>query len=95
MTQAIVRGRQGRPDVVLQRVGPEAILHDARDGRAHVINATAARVWELTDGRSLDALATAVAEPYELAPQIVRPDVEALLDHFDRLGLLRPSGDRP
>ena len=32
-------------DVTLQRVGNEAILHDQRNGRAHVLNATAARVW--------------------------------------------------
>lgn len=95
MTQAIVRGRLERPDVVLQRVGPEASLRDARGGRAHVIDATAAQVEEPTDGRSLDALATAFAKRDDLAPAMVRPHVEALLDHVDRLGLLRPSSDRP
>jgi hypothetical protein len=77
-----------RADVTLQRVGDDAILHDPRDGQAHVINATAAQVWELADGRSLDDLATAFAAPYGLTADDVRADVVELLDHFDRLGLL-------
>ncbi len=91
MTEAIVRGRLERLDAVLQRVGPEAILRDARGGRADTIDATAAHVGEPTDGRSLDA----VAGRSDLASEVLRPHVEALLDPFDRLGLPRPSGDRP
>jgi PqqD family protein of HPr-rel-A system len=77
-----------RADVTLQRVGPEAILHDALSGQAHVINASAARVWELCDGRPMDDLLTAFAEPYGLAPEAVRDDVERVLAGFRELGLL-------
>jgi hypothetical protein len=77
-----------RPDVTLQRVGKEAILHDAGAGRAHVINATAARVWELCDGRSMDDLVRTFAEPYGRQPAEVRGDVERVIDGFRRLGLL-------
>lgn len=77
-----------RHDVTLQRVGREAILHDAAEGRAHVINASAARVWELCDGRSMDDLLVAFAEPYGRAPDDVRADVERVLEGFRRLGVL-------
>ena len=77
-----------RGDVTLQRVGREAILHDARSGQAHVINASAANVWELCDGRSSEDLLIAFAEPYGLAPDVVRADVERVLAGFRELGLL-------
>lgn len=85
-------GSVARDDVTLQRVGREAILHDALSGQAHVINASAARVWELCDGRPLDDLLIAFAEPYNLAPEAVRADVERVLAGFQRLGLLKTSG---
>ena len=81
-----------RGDVTLQRVGREAILHDARSGQAHVINASAARVWELCDGRPSDQLLAAFAEPYGLAPEAVRADVERVLAGFRDLGLLTDEG---
>jgi hypothetical protein len=79
---------RARPDVTLQRVGREAILHDAANGQAHVINASAARIWELCDGRSLDDLAIAFAEPYGREPDELRPDVERVMARFAELGLL-------
>jgi PqqD family protein of HPr-rel-A system len=84
-----------RGDVTLQRVGREAILHDARSGQAHVINASAARVWDLCDGRPLEDLLVAFAEPYGLAPDAVRADVERVLDGFRKLGLFLEPASAP
>ena len=81
-----------RDDVTLQRVGRESILHDARSGRAHVINASAARVWELCDGRPFDDLLTEFARPYGMSPEAVRPDVERVLAGFAELDLLADRG---
>ena len=83
---------RARSDVTLQQVGREAILHDAHAGQAHVINASAARVWELCDGRPFDELLTAFAEPYGMAAEDVRGDVEQVLSGFRDLGLLDGSG---
>lgn len=83
----------GRPDVALQEVGREAILHDARDGQAHVINGSAARVWKLCDGRSMDDIVAAFAASYERTPASVRTDVERVVAKFRELGLLvEPAG---
>lgn len=76
-----------RADVTLQRVGKEAILHDAATGRAHVINASAARVWELCDGRPFEDLVAEFAGSYGREPQDVRADVERVLAGFRALGL--------
>ena len=76
-------------DVSLQRVGQEAILHDRRNGRAHVINETAAQIWELCDGQnSLDQIVSAFATAYALPAAEVRPDVQYILAKFHELRVL-------
>ena len=76
-------------DVSLQRVGNEAILHDRRNGRAHVINQSAARVWELCDGRAtLDEIVSAFAASYDMEPAAVRDDVVYILSKFRELRVL-------
>jgi len=81
-------GPTARGDVTLQRVGREAILHDARNGQAHVINGSAAQLWELLDGRSFDDLVGAFATLYGREPRTVADDVRRTLDRFEALGLI-------
>ena len=76
-------------DVSLQRVGNEAILHDRRNGRAHVVNQSAARVWELCDGRAtLDEIVSAFAASYDMPPAAVYDDVTSILSKFRELRIL-------
>jgi hypothetical protein len=81
------RNLRARRDVELRVVGREAILHDPVAARTHVVNATAARVWELCDGRSLSAVVDAFAATYGRRPDELMADVERIVEHFDRLGL--------
>ena len=77
------------PEIALQRVSAEAILHDRRNGRAHVINEPAARIWELCDGQaSLDQITTAFAASYAMPASAVRDDVIYILSKFRELGVL-------
>jgi coenzyme PQQ synthesis protein D (PqqD) len=76
-------------DVSLQRVGQEAILHDRRNGRAHVINESAAQIWELCDGQStLDHIVSAFAAAYALPATDVQADVQYILAKFHELRVL-------
>ena len=76
-------------DVSLQRVGQEAILHDRRNGRAHVINESAALIWELCDGQStLDHIVSAFAAAYALPAADVQADVQYILAKFHELRVL-------
>jgi len=78
-----------RANVTLERVGGEAVLHDDDAGKAHVINGSAARLWELCDGsRDVDELTAAFAADYGMPPEDVRDDVVGLLDTFRSLRLL-------
>ena len=76
-------------EVTLQRVGQEAILHDRRNGRAHVINESAAQIWELCDGQhTLDQIVSAFAGAYALSAADVQADVEYILAKFRELRVL-------
>jgi hypothetical protein len=77
------------PEVSLQRVGQEAILHDRRNGRAHVINEPAARIWELCDGNAtLEQITTAFAASYSMPASAVRDDVIYIVGKFRELHIL-------
>ncbi len=77
------------PHVTLQNVGKEAILYDRQHGQAHVINSSAARIWELCDGRTtLNDIVTAFASAYRIEPERVRDDVVSVLTAFGELHLL-------
>lgn len=75
--------------VTLERVGQEAILHDRERGRVHVVNGSAAHLWELCDGRAtLDEIVAAFAASYGAPRDAVRADVEAVLATFRELGVV-------
>ena len=76
-------------DVLLQRVGQEAILHDRRNGRAHVINESAAQIWELCDGQhTLDQIVSTFAATYALPTVDVQADVQNIIAKFHELRVL-------
>ena len=81
-----------RGDVSLKRTGDEALLLDERNGQVHVLNGTAAEVWELCAGDStVEGVATALASSYGLGQEAVRDDVENIVETFRELGLLEPG----
>jgi len=81
-------GPIARSDVTLQRVGREAILHDARNGQAHVINGSAAQLWALCDGRPFGELVVAFGALYGRDAATVLEDVQRTLARFEALELL-------
>lgn len=77
------------PQVTLEHVGSQAVLYDRRNGQAHVLNGSAARLWELCDGeRTIDQLTTQFASSYDIPADAVRSDVEQLVASFRDLGVL-------
>jgi hypothetical protein len=76
-------------DTMLQRVGLEAILYDQRHGRAHVINNSAARIWELCDGQAnVEQIAGSFGAAYSMPASEVYDDVLAILATFRELRVL-------
>jgi len=70
--------------------GDEMLVHDASNGKVHVLNATAGKVLELCDGnRTVSEIAVGVANAFMVDTDRVRPDIDAILSDFTNLGLLQ------
>jgi PqqD family protein of HPr-rel-A system len=77
------------PELPFQKLDEETIVVDPRTREVHLLNDTAARVWELLESSStLDDLTAALAEEYDETPDAVRAGVEELLGGFRDKGLL-------
>ena len=60
--------------------------------RFHVLNETARAILLLCDGsRTLDEIAAALCETYELDPAAAREDVRLLVEDLIRIGVLIPG----
>jgi len=67
----------------------ELVVYDARSAEAFVLNPTAARIWELCDGKhSIEAIAREIASDYALEYGRVLGDVHELVIELRHAGLL-------
>jgi PqqD family protein of HPr-rel-A system len=77
------------PGLPFQKLEEETIVVDPRTREVHLLNDTAARVWELLEAScSLDDLTGALAEEYDATPDAMRAGVEELLGGLRDKGLL-------
>jgi PqqD family protein of HPr-rel-A system len=82
------------PTLPFQRMDEDAIVVDPRSREVHLLNETAARIWELLeDATSVDELSELLADEYEGAtPDELRREVEAFVSDLGGKGLLLPRG---
>jgi hypothetical protein len=77
------------PDLPFQKLEEETIVVDPKRREVHLLNDTAAHVWELLAApRSLDDLCAAVGEAYDAPAEEVRAAVSELLSGLEGKGLL-------
>jgi len=78
-----------RDSVVSTRLDDDLLIVDGSTGRIHVLNSTAALVWECFDGDvTLDELAADLAEAFHTPLEAVRADTVEMTRELGRLGLL-------
>lgn len=83
-----------KADFMMQQVGGEHLLVPLGAQVMNLnglltLNETGACVWErLAEERSLDELAAAVAERFDVPNATARADVQTFVDEITRLGLL-------
>ena len=83
------RPARRREQVAAEVVGSDYALHDARSGRVHFLNQSAAAVWDLADGsRTAEEIVGELARLFGAGPEEVRPSVIGTLADFEREGLI-------
>ena len=82
---------QRRSDVIFRPLDDSWVLFDPGTEQLHVLNLSAALVWEHLDGETgLEAIAESVGSAFEppVSASEAMPDVEAVLKRFQDAGLL-------
>jgi hypothetical protein len=76
-------------EIVLRRSGGETILYDPAHDSVHLVNDTAAAIWELCDGETeKDEIVVAICQLTGMLPDIVEEDVDRLMQEFVDAGLV-------
>lgn len=70
----------------------QALVVVLDDRRLHALNLVGSRVWELCDGRSVEAIATTLATEFEVEPEVALADVRRFVAELRAAGALRPEG---
>jgi len=79
-------------DVVWRKIGDEIVVI-TDDGRSvHVLNKTAAHVWEMCNGEArVDTIADSLCERFEVTQGEAKADVRTILEKLETLGLLQKN----
>jgi Coenzyme PQQ synthesis protein D (PqqD) len=80
---------QRRSDVAAQTIGGETVLQDPSNDQVHVVNSTAAWIWDRLDGtRRPEDIGSELAATFDVSPEQATRDLTDLLRSFEALGLL-------
>lgn len=81
---------QRKKEIVLRRLGEEAILYDSAQKKAHVLNATALTIWELCTGEvSVRQIEERLKEDFEIHdPSELHSDIVETLVRFQAEGIV-------
>ena len=75
------------------QVEDELTLYDPQSEVVHILNPTAAAVWQLADGaQEVGDIAAKLAELYGLEVDVAEEDVQEILEQFREAGLLQNRG---
>ena len=78
-----------RADLADHPIHDDVIVYDPVARQTHVLNPTAATIWERCDGeRTIDALVAGVAADYQLDTDAIADDISEAIRGFSELGLL-------
>jgi hypothetical protein len=76
-------------DVLHQEVGGEAVLLDLASETYFALDPVGTRIWELLDGRPLDAILHVLCDEYDAAPARIEADLLQLAGSLADAGLVR------
>ena len=83
---------QRDPGVPFQSLEEETVVVDPSRRQVHLLNDTAARIWDLlSTPQSLAALVEALGEEYEAPEDELRAAIEETVRDFGAKGLLLPA----
>ena len=81
-----------KKDVIWRRVGDTIVVIKEDGLSSHILNKTAAFIWELCDG-TLDTseIANKMHERFDVSLEVVESDVNKIIDELIRAGIMNTA----
>ena len=80
------------PEMMYKQLGTEVVVLNRKTKQYHVLNSSAAMIFELATGeRSGDSIAAMVADRFGVSHEQAEADVKETIAGMEKLGLLVPS----
>ncbi len=81
-------------EVIWRKIGDEIVVIRDDGLSLHVLNKTAAHIWEMCDGDfSPDAIASSLCERFDVTFEEAVEDVRDIVVKFGEIGLLKQAGE--
>ncbi|MBN1191426.1 MAG: PqqD family protein [Dehalococcoidales bacterium] len=79
-----------KEDLIWRRIGDEVVIITSDGLSTHILNKTAARIWELCDGsHDVPDIADSLCQQFEVLTDQARTDVVHVIEQLLHLGLIK------
>ena len=77
-------------DIIWRRIGDDLVIIKDDGLATHVLNKTAAYIWELCDGkRAIEEIAASLCERYDVSLEEARADTRETIENLTKAGILK------
>jgi hypothetical protein len=84
-----MKGITPKSDVLVRRMGQEAVLLNLKTETYYMLNTSGIRMWELlVGGSSVDETVSTLSAEYKVSPDILRADVTELIQQLNAAQLI-------
>jgi len=87
----IIGNRMVQADnIIWRRIGDDVVIIKDDGLATHVLNKTAAYIWELCDGkRGIDDITASLCERYDVSPEEARADIMETIVNLTKAGVIK------
>jgi hypothetical protein len=89
-TEIIAKRIKQAEDIIWRRIGDDIVIIKDDGLSTHILNKTAAFIWELCDGkRNIDEIVASLCERYDVLLEEARADTREIIEDLTKAGVIK------
>jgi hypothetical protein len=89
-TEIITKRIAQAEDIIWRRIGDDIVIIKDDGLSTHILNKTAALIWELCDGsHGIDEIAASLCERYDVSLEEARADTRETIEDLTKAGIIK------
>jgi hypothetical protein len=77
-------------DIIWRRIGDEIVVIKDDGLATHILNKTAAIIWEMCDGkRGIDEIVASLCERFDVSAEEARADTRETIENLTKAGIIK------